>query len=1190
MEKKFREYNSQLSLGDVNKEVLADWDRHSLFERSMKEREGNPTFVFYEGPPSANGMPGIHHVMARTIKDIFCRYKTMKGFHVKRKAGWDTHGLPVELGVEKTLGITKEDIGKKISVDEYNAACRREVMKYTKEWTDLTHKMGYWVDLDNPYITYDSKYMESLWWLLKQLYDKGYLYKGYTIQPYSPGAGTGLSSHELNQPGCYRDVKDLTATVLFDIVDPKEEMKAWGRPCFLAWTTTPWTLPSNTALCVGPKFDYVAVQTYNPYTGEKLSIVMAEALVASYFKKEGADADMDAWKQGDKVLPYRITGKWKGSELVGMHYRQLMPWIKPTEKVDEHAPAYVQEYAQKHPEKVYSVDRFRFVEIEEEAFRVIPGDYVTTDDGTGIVHIAPTFGADDAKVAKAAGVPALYLINKRGETRPMVDLRGRFYPVEELADTFVKACVNEAEYSRHAGAYVKNAYDPRFNEGGKYDEAAASKADDLNVELCVELKQQGKAFRTEKHVHNYPHCWRTDKPVLYYPLDSWFIRTPQAREELIALNDTIKWKPASTGSGRFGKWLENVQDWNLSRSRYWGTPLPIWRTDDGSEEIIIGSYEQLAEEIDKAVAAGVMESNTVRDKGFVPGVMSRENYDKIDMHRPYVDEIVLVSPSGKPMRRELDLIDVWFDSGAMPYAQIHYPFENKELLDSGEVYPADFIAEGVDQTRGWFFTLHAIAGMVFGSVAYKAVISNGLVLDKKGMKMAKRLGNAVNPFDNIERFGSDPVRWYMISNSSPWDNLKYDEGGVAEVSRKLFGTLYNTYKFFALYANVDGFTGTEVQVPVSERPEIDRWILSLLHSLVAEVTEDLDDYEPTKAARAIDTFVNDHLSNWYVRLNRRRFWAGEMDSDKLAAYQTLYECLKTVALLMAPFAPFYSDRMYGDLTAPAREPDGYASVHLADFPVTDPALIDKDLEERMALAQQITSAVLALRRKVNLKVRQPLQTLLVPVMNDRQRDSIDAVRNIILDEVNVKELKLVDNEESGLVKRVKADFKKLGPRYGKIMKDLGKAIASMSQKEIAEMESNGSFTFTALPDSPTVTVDDVDIAAEDVPGWQVANDGQLTVALDVTVTPELKNEGLARELVNRIQNERKSRDFDITDKIVVELSDTPEVREALESFGSYLANQVLANDVRLVEGLEGDDTVAFDIDNKQINARIHRDK
>lgn len=1190
MNKKFKEYNSQLNLSEVNKEVLGQWDAHGLFERSMTEREGNPTFVFYEGPPSANGMPGIHHVMARTIKDIVCRYKTMKGFHVKRKAGWDTHGLPVELGVEKTLGITKEDIGKKISVDDYNAACRREVMKYTKEWTDLTHKMGYWVDLNNPYITYDSKYMESLWWLLKQLYDKGYLYKGYTIQPYSPAAGTGLSSHELNQPGCYRDVKDLTATVLFDIVDAKEDMTGWGRACFLAWTTTPWTLPSNTALCVGPKFDYVAVRTFNPYSGEKLTLVMAEALVNSYFKKEGADADMDAWQPGNKVLPYRIAGKWSGSELVGMHYRQLMPWVKPTEKVDVHAPEYVQEYAQKHPEKVYSVDRFRFVEIDEEAFRVIPGDYVTTDDGTGIVHIAPTFGADDAKVAKAAGVPALYLINKRGETRPMVDLRGRFYPLDELAENFVKSCVDVEAYSRHAGAYVKNAYDPQFNENGKYDEIAAGKADDLNVELCVELKQEGKAFRTEKHIHNYPHCWRTDKPILYYPLDSWFIRTPQAREKLIELNNTIKWKPASTGSGRFGKWLENVQDWNLSRSRYWGTPLPIWRTEDGSEEIIIGSYAQLVEEVDKAVAAGIMESNPMRDRGFVPGDMSRENYEHIDMHRPYVDQLVLVSSKGEPMHRELDLIDVWFDSGAMPYAQIHYPFENKELLDSGEVYPADFIAEGVDQTRGWFFTLHAIAGMIFDNVAYKAVISNGLVLDKNGMKMSKRLGNAINPFDNIERFGSDPVRWYMISNSSPWDNLKYDESGVAEVSRKLFGTLYNTYKFFALYANVDGFTGSEAQVSVSARPEIDRWILSLLHSLVAEVTADLDDYEPTRAARAIDEFVNDHLSNWYVRLNRRRFWAGEMDSDKLAAYQTLYECLKTVSLLMAPFAPFYSDRMYGDLVAPTLEPDGYASVHLADFPVSDSALIDKDLEERMSMAQQVTSAVLALRRKVNLKVRQPLQTLLIPVMSEGERKNLEAVSNIILDEVNVKELKLVDNEESGLVKRVKADFKKLGPRYGKIMKDLGKAITAMSQKDIADLERNGSFKFTELSGEPLVTVDDVDIAAEDVPGWQVANEGNLTVALDVTVTPTLKNEGLARELVNRIQNERKSRDFEITDKIDVELSDTPEVRAALEDFGSYLANQVLANSVKLVDGLKGEDVVVFDIDNKEINARIRRDK
>lgn len=1187
--KKFKEYSNQLNLSDVNKEVLGDWDAHNLFERSMKEREGQPTFVFYEGPPSANGMPGIHHVMARTIKDIVCRYKTMKGFHVKRKAGWDTHGLPVELGVEKTLGITKEDIGKKISVEEYNAACRREVMKYTKEWTDLTHKMGYWVDLDHPYITYESKYMESLWWLLKQLYGKGYLYKGYTIQPYSPAAGTGLSSHELNQPGCYRDVKDLTATVMFDIVDPKPEMTQWGRPCFLAWTTTPWTLPSNTALCVGPRFNYVGVQTYNPYTGEKITAVMCEDLVGSYFKKEGSEADMEAWKPGVKLLPYRIVGRWTGQELVGMHYRQLMPWVKPTEKVDSHSPAYVREYAEKHPEKTYNVDRYTFVEIADEAFRVIPGDYVSTDDGTGIVHIAPTFGADDAKVAKLANVPALYMLTKKGETRPMVDLTGRFFPIEDLAESFVEKCVDVELYSKHAGAYVKNAYDPKFNEGGKYDEKAAASADDLNVELCVELKQEGKAFRTEKHVHNYPHCWRTDKPILYYPLDSWFIRTPEARGRLIELNDTIKWKPASTGSGRFGKWLENVQDWNLSRSRYWGTPLPIWRTEDGAEEIIIGSFEELSNEIDKAVAAGVMAENPVTAGGFVPGDMSDENYKHIDMHRPYVDRIVLVSPSGKPMHRELDLIDVWFDSGAMPYAQIHYPFENKELLDNGEVYPADFIAEGVDQTRGWFFTLHAIAGMVFDSVAYKAVISNGLVLDKNGQKMSKRLGNAINPFDNIERFGVDPVRWYMISNSSPWDNLKYDEAGVAEVSRKLFGTLYNTYKFFAQYANVDGFTGTEAQVPVSERPEIDRWILSRLNSLVAEVTADLDDYEPTRAARAIDEFVNDHLSNWYVRLNRRRFWAGEMDTDKLAAYQTLYECLKTIALLMAPFSPFYSDRLYGDLMAPAMEEGEYASVHLADFPVSDAALIDSDLEERMGMAQDSTSSVLALRRKVNLKVRQPLQTLLIPVADERQRKDLEAVKDIILNEVNVKELKLVSNEESGLVKRIKADFKKLGPRYGKIMKDLGKAIMAMDQKQIAQLEREGSFTFVELPGAPVVTLDDVEISAEDVPGWQVSSDGDLTVALDVTLTPELRNEGMARELVNRIQNIRKDSEFEITDRVRVELQDVPDVREALAGFGQYLADQVLANEVVLVEDLQGDNVNALDIDGKIINARVTRD-
>ena len=1186
--KNFKEYSKQLSLSDINKEMLEVWDAHSLFESSMKEREGCPTFVFYEGPPSANGMPGIHHVMGRTIKDIFCRYKTMKGFHVKRKAGWDTHGLPVELGVEKSLGITKEDIGKKISVDDYNAACRREVMKYTKEWTDLTHKMGYWVDLEHPYITYDNKYIESVWWLLGELYKKGYLYKGYTIQPYSPAAGTGLSSHELNQPGCYRDVKDLTATALFSIKDPKEEMTGWGTPCFMAWTTTPWTLPSNTALCVGPTFDYVAIRTYNPYTAEKITVIMAEVLVPAYFKKEGANLSIDEYKHGDKVIPYQIVGKWKGSELVGMKYAQLMPWVKPTEKLTDFAPDYVKIYAQNHPEKIFSVGSDRFVELESEAFRVIPGDYVTTDDGTGIVHIAPTFGADDAKVAKAAGIPSLFMVNRKGETRPMVDLTGKFYLISELAEEFVKDCVDVNLYSQYQGEFVKNAYDPQFSPGGKYDEEAANKAEDLNVRLCMAMKQDGRAFRMEKHVHNYPHCWRTDKPVLYYPLDSWFIRTPQARERLIELNNTIQWKPASTGSGRFGKWLENVQDWNLSRSRYWGTPLPIWRTEDGKEEICISSYSELSDKIDDAVKAGVMKSNPLKDKGFVPGDNSHENYDKIDLHRPYVDDIILVSDSGKPMKRETDLIDVWFDSGAMPYAQIHYPFENKELLDSKEVYPADFIAEGVDQTRGWFFTLHAIAGMIFDSVAYKTVISNGLVLDKFGNKMSKRLGNAVDPFNNIEKFGSDAVRWYMISNSSPWDNLKYDEEGVKEVSKKLFATLYNTYKFFALYANVDGFTATEPQLPSEKRPEIDRWILSLLNSLVGEVTADLDEYEPTKAARAIEEFVNDNLSNWYVRLNRRRFWAGEMNDDKLSAYQTLYTCLKTVALLIAPFAPFYADRLYSDLVAPAEEKEGYASVHLADFPVSDQALIDRKLENRMKLAQIVTSNVLGLRRKVNLKVRQPLQTLLIPVIDENQKEDMTKIQDIILDEVNVKEIKLVDNEESGLVKRVKADFKKLGPKYGKVMKDLGKAIAGMSQKDIAELEKNGSFTFETIAGNPVVTTEDVEIIPEDIPGWLVANDGNVTVALDVTVTPELKNEGMARDLINRIQNIRKASDFEITDKVSVELTPTESVKEALEQFEEYIAAQVLADDIRLVELTPGEDVTELDIDGEKILAKVTR--
>ena len=861
---KFNEYKG-FNLSQINKEVLERWNRDNLFVKSMQVREGAPSFVFYEGPPSANGMPGIHHVMARTIKDIFCRYKTMKGFHVKRKAGWDTHGLPVELGVEKALGITKEDIGKKISVDEYNAACRREVMKYTREWETLTNSMGYWVDLSDPYITYDNRYIESVWWLLKQIYDKGYLYKGYTIQPYSPAAGTGLSSHELNQPGCYRDVKDTTCIAQFLATDPRPSMTGWGKPYFIAWTTTPWTLPSNTALCVGPAISYCVVRTYNQYSGEPITVVCAEALLSSLFNAKAKDMPLESYEKGSKLIPYQVVETIKGADLVGMHYQQLLPWVNPG----------------------------------EGAFRVIPGDYVTTDDGTGIVHIAGTFGADDLRVSRAAGVPPLHLIDRDGNLRPMVDLKGRFYLIDELDPDFVKTNVDVEEYSRWQGKYVKNAYDPDKSDT---DET-------LDVEICMDLKMAGKVFRIEKHVHNYPHCWRTDKPVLYYPLDSWFIRTTAVRDRLMQLNETIKWKPASTGTGRFGKWLENLQDWNLSRSRYWGTPLPIWRTEDAREEICIDSVQTLYNEIDRAVEAGVMSSNPFRDKGFVPGDYSKANYEKIDLHRPYVDDIVLVSPSGRPMHRELDLIDVWFDSGSMPYAQIHYPFENKEAFDNRELYPADFIAEGVDQTRGWFFTLHAIAGMVFDGVAYKAVISNGLVLDKNGNKMSKRLGNAVNPFEAIERYGSDPLRWYMISNSSPWDNLKYDPAGVVEVARKFFSTLQNTYAFFALYANVDGFTATEPQVPMEQRPEIDRWIISLLNTLVKTVSDALDDYEPTRAARAINEFVGDNLSNWYVRLNRKRFWGGEMTTDKMAAYQTLYTCLLTLAKLIAPVAPFYADRL-----------------------------------------------------------------------------------------------------------------------------------------------------------------------------------------------------------------------------------------------------------------------------------------
>lgn len=1185
--KKFNEYD-KFNLSEINKDVLSRWNAENLFEQSMTVREGCPSFVFYEGPPSANGKPGIHHVMARTIKDIFCRYKTMKGFHVKRKAGWDTHGLPVELGVEKALGITKEDIGKKISVDEYNAACRREVMKYTREWESLTSSMGYWVDMENPYITYDNRYIESVWWLLRQLYDKGFLYKGYTIQPYSPAAGTGLSTHELNQPGCYRDVKDTTATAIFKIADPKPEMTEWGTPCFLAWTTTPWTLPSNTALCVGPKIEYVCVRTYNPYNGDKLSIVMAKSRLSAYLKAEGAELPMDEFKPGDKAVPYRIVGEYTGEELVGIHYKQLMPWVKPLEKVDDNAADFVKKYASAHADKCFSAGKDRFVELSEEAFRVIPGDYVTTEDGTGIVHIAPTFGADDAKVAKAAGIPSLFMINQKGETRPMVDMTGKYYTLDECASEFVDVCVDVDAYSRHAGDYVKNAYDPKFNEGGKYDEAAAQKAEDLNIVLSLEMKQAGEAFKIEKHVHNYPHCWRTDKPVLYYPLDSWFIRTTAVRERMMELNQTIKWKPQSTGTGRFGKWLENLQDWNLSRSRYWGTPLPIWRTDDGTEEICIDSVEMLYNEIEKSVAAGVMIDNPYKKRGFVPGEYTADNYDKIDLHRPYVDDIILISESGKPMRRELDLIDVWFDSGSMPYAQLHYPFENKEGLDSGELYPADFIAEGVDQTRGWFFTLHAIASMVFDSVSYKAVISNGLVLDKDGNKMSKRLGNAIDPFEIIDKYGSDPVRWYMIANSSPWDNLKFDPAGVMETSRKLFATLYNTYSFFALYANVDGFDNSQKQIPVALRPEIDRWVISLLNTLVKDVDEALADYEPTKAARAINEFVNDNLSNWYVRLNRKRFWGGEMNDDKLAAYQTLFESLKTISQLIAPIAPFYADRLYTDLMSATT--GDTTSVHLSLFPTADETVIDKALEERMKLAQDITSMVLSLRRKVNIKVRQPLQTIMIPVVDDNQRKAIEAMSDLILGEVNVKSIKFVDNEAGVLVKRVKPDFKKLGPKYGKIMKQLAKAIQEMSQPQISMLEKSGFIEIDADGVVAKVESADVEIISEDIPGWLVANEGNVTVALDITLSDELRQEGIARDIVNRVQNIRKNRDYDITDKIVLVFAPNEATDDALNAYGDYISRQVLASSLTIADVANATGAEVLDLDGVNVEVLITLNK
>ena len=1151
MGKKFAEY-SKLDLSEVNGNVLKKWDENQVFAKSMTEREGCPSFVFFEGPPSANGMPGIHHVMARSIKDIFCRYKTMKGFQVKRKAGWDTHGLPVELGVEKALGITKEDIGKTISVAEYNAACRKDVMKFTKEWEDLTHKMGYWVDMTDPYITYDNRYIETLWWLLKQLYKKGLLYKGYTIQPYSPAAGTGLSSHELNQPGCYRDVKDTTMVAQFKMKHPKPEMAEWGTPYFLAWTTTPWTLPSNTALCVGPKIDYVAVQTYNGYSGEKMTVVLAKALLYTHFNKKAEGIALEDYKPGDKLIPFKVVGEYKGPDLIGMEYEQLIPWVKPIDVAEDGSwtPS-------------------------DKGFRVISGDYVTTEDGTGIVHIAPTFGADDAFVARAAGIPSLFMINKKGETRPMVDLTGKFFLIDELDEDFVKACVNVDLYKDYQGKWVKNAYDPQFTVDGKYDEQAAQAAESLDIEICMMMKAARQAFKIEKHVHNYPHCWRTDKPVLYYPLDSWFIRSTACKERMIELNKTINWKPESTGTGRFGKWLENLNDWNLSRSRYWGTPLPIWRTEDNSEEKCIESVEELYNEIEKSVAAGLMQSNPYKEKGFQPGVYTKENYDKIDLHRPYVDDVILVSKDGKPMKRETDLIDVWFDSGAMPYAQIHYPFENKELLDSHQVYPADFIAEGVDQTRGWFFTLHAIATMVFDSISYKSVISNGLVLDKNGNKMSKRLGNAVDPFSTIEKYGSDPLRWYMITNSSPWDNLKFDVDGVEEVRRKFFGTLYNTYSFFALYANVDEFDYKEADVPMTERPEIDRWILSVLNTLVKNVDTCYNEYEPTKAGRLISEFVNDNLSNWYVRLNRKRFWGGGMTQDKLSAFQTLYTCLETVAKLMAPIAPFYADMLYSDLIA-ATGRDNVVSVHLAKFPEYKEEMIDKELEVRMQMAQDVTSMVLALRRKVNIKVRQPLQCIMIPVVDEEQRAHIEAVKALIMNEVNVKEIQFVDGAAGVLVKKVKCDFKKLGPKFGKQMKAVAAAVAEMSQEAIAELEKKGSYTFNLDGAEAVIETADVEIFSEDIPGWLVANEGKLTVALEVTVTEELRREGIARELVNRIQNIRKSSGFEITDKIKITLSKNPQTDDAVNEYNDYIRNQVLGTSLTLADNVENGTELNFD--------------
>ena len=1141
MQRKFPEYQT-LDLPKINREIQEKWEKENSFEESVKLREGNKRFIFHEGPPSANGKPGIHHVMARSIKDCICRYKTLKGYQVMRKAGWDTHGLPVELSVEKTLGITKEDIGKSITVEKYNQTCREEVMKYTDMWEDLTRQMGYWVNMDDPYITYDNRYIETLWNLLQTLFNKGLLYKGYTIQPYSPAAGTGLSTHELNQPGCYRDVKDTTAVGMFRIPERKENsglLEICDSPLyFLAWTTTPWTLPSNTALAVGPNINYVLVKTLNPYSGNPVHVVLAKDRLSAFFSAESENTAFEDFKTGSKKIPWQKVAEYKGTDLAGMVYEQLIPWVKPM----------------------------------SEAFRVIEGDYVTTEDGTGIVHIAPTFGADDDRVAKKAGIPPLVLIDKEGTRVPMVDKQGRFFPVEDLDADFVEKYIDTKAYKEYAGRYVKNAYDENLTE----DDAT------LDIDIAVMMKKQDLAFRVEKHVHNYPHCWRTDKPVLYYPLDSWFIKTTAVKERMIELNKTINWKPQSTGEGRFGKWLENLVDWNLSRSRYWGTPLPIWSSEDGTERKCIGSAEELFREIEIAMEAGLMDENPYKD--FTIGDYSKENYQKIDLHRPYVDRIVLKGKNGEPLYREADLIDVWFDSGAMPYAQWHYPFENKE--DISNRIPADFIAEGVDQTRGWFFTLHAISTMISDDVAFKNIISNGLVLDKHGNKMSKRLGNAVNPFDTLNEQGADALRWYMTTNSQPWDNLKFDLQGVEEVKRKFFGTLYNTYNFFALYANIDGFDPDTHSISPDKQPILDQWIISQLNSLVRDVEQAMEAYEPTRAGRMIQSFVIDHLSNWYVRLGRKRYWGGEMNDDKISAYQTLYTCLLEIAKLISPMSPFFSERLYNDLTGEKAK----ASVHHENFPAWDEALINAGLEERMQMAQSISSMILALRRKVNIKVRQPLQKIMIPVKDEQMKQQLEKVEEIIRTETNIKEVEYLDDASGILVKKIKPNFKTLGPRYGKIMKQLAPVIMQMSQEDIAAFEKSGEFNLTVNDTNVEITLQDVEIISEDIPGWLVSNQGQLTVALDIQISDELKQEGIARELINRIQNLRKDKGFDVTDKIHIQLLSVPEIDKTVELHGDYICTQTLGLSIKSLKKLEQKETEDVQMDNFETKLYIERER